>query len=92
MTKTLKKFEDGSADSERWYTLTNATGQAFGFALAYAFSNRHLFEQENGAQEFSEALYDTFTDYLPVPLSDESIAVLHGIVEGMAKASIAEDE
>lgn len=91
MAENLNEFDEAADEDDHQYTLSNATGQAFGFALAYAINNRQLFNKENGVQEFSDALYHTFTEHLPEPLSEESIAVLHGIVEGMAKAILAEE-
>ena len=83
MSENLNKFDEATDEDDPRYTLLNEIGQAFGFALAHAIKNRHLFKQENGVQEFSDELYDTFAEHSPKPLSPNSIAVLHGIVEGM---------
>ncbi len=83
MSENLNKFDEATDEDDPRYTLLNEIGQAFGFALAHAIKNRHLFKQENGVQEFSDELYETFAGHLPEPLSPNSIAVLHGIVEGM---------
>ena len=92
MTKDLSEYEASIQEDGAEYTIANATGQAVGFALAYAIKNRHLFEQENGIKEFGDVLYEAFTDELPVELSEETISVLHGIVEGIAKAVHTEED
>ncbi|QOQ83159.1 hypothetical protein INP81_04415 [Comamonas thiooxydans] len=91
MTETLNAFDEDRDDDHPRYLQLNSTGQAFGFALAYAISNRHLLKQANGVQELKDELYNAFTEHLPEPLSPDSITVLHGIVEGMEKAILAVD-
>lgn len=91
MSETLNEFDEAADKDHPQYTLLNEIGQAFGFAIAYGINNRHLFKQENGVQEFSDDLYETFTEHLHKSLSPNSIAVLHGIVEGMENAIPADE-
>lgn len=85
MNKDASDFEKMEREDGIDYAKSNAAGQAFGFALAYALQNQHLFTQEDGVSKFIDALYEQFTDNRPESLSHESVTVLHGIVEGMLK-------
>lgn len=92
MSENLSEFEESVQEDGHDYAVSNATGQAVGFALAYAIKNRHLFDQKNGLEEFRETLYDAFTDELPVELSPKTVNVLHGIIEGITKAINADED
>lgn len=86
MSEDLSEFEASVQEDGYDYAVSNATGQAVGFALAHAIKNRHLFDKKNGLEEFCETLYEAFTDELPVELSPKTVTVLHGIIEGITKA------
>lgn len=94
MSKNLDEFEAAVAEDGLQYALLNATGQAFGLVFAQAIKHRHLFKQADGVERFNEELYDLITDNedLQAKLSPESIAVLHGAVEGIEKAIDLEEE